>query len=1222
MNKRRIFASAALFILLASVAAFMAAPGLLRLENVRQRLATELSRATGADIDFSRVDFVWFPVPRFRISQVDIRSAGTVIYIPEIIAHPDLDFIAGRKNLLRRLEVIRPRVSVGTAAETGGDTAFPALPAATTIVRRATLEIPRIKGWTAAAIRFTGLNMEISERGTSLALKLRGKGGVGRSIRLSLFLDRKRKKFSGNFNAEKLDPALLAPAALEGRIKLLKAPVDLNGSFEGGADALDINVTGVFPCFRYRSENGAGVTVECGTTAFSIHHDSRESRIDIKRLDLSRPAMSIHGSIIRFTGDNSPLKNAASAVGFQRADKQTRWRIDLAGTGMDLGAVRKDILTLWPDNHVVKTVCEIVSGGRAAEGSFFFEGPPARLAHLEDMRIGARVTGADIHPPHTQLFLTGVTGTIRIENGYLSGSELTANLGNSRGTDGALRMDLLHRDRAFALDLAINADLAGLPTVLDGLVASKTFRNELARFKQVSGNGSARLRISGALPHPLVRVSVKDIDARAVYGRLPWPVRLRGGGLEIGPERVTWRGISGTAGPHRVTNTSGEVRWDGGRIRMAVRDTAARLDGADLLAVLTRFAGQGKGAAVVESLSGPIGITAFSLEGNPADPAGWHYAMQVEAKGIRWRSPLLPGEYLTEHIRARVSDRRITVDESRTWNMEQPISLSADIRHRSFRVTGLEMTLNGTVRERLGKWVVRQGWLPESLLPATPLTLRGFRISFRNGQAAVTGRIIAGAGKRNATAADIELTADKATVDLKKLTVRGHGSVATLSLRRQKATENENAKTTVKWEGSLAGESVADLLAAPELKFGRVSGRGSVAMESGSMPRLQGTIEAADIHFPAGSGITTVIDIAEISGKQGKEIEIKKLHLNHGGQTVRISGWLDPGSHPPGFDLTATAREISLATLTGIKQELPESGGQASTGTFRFDFGRLDDIYGPVAGKGLTMRPARGELRIGGGGWQTLKVSRSRLCGLEFDGIFHHPDSRLETSFNLYSDGRRAEMPEFEQVLPCLGFKNDVVKGRVAVDANLAGRLGKWRTGRLNLYSRKGFIRRLSVLSKALSLLNITGIISGTLVTDLDRKGFSYSELEVKSHVKDNHLIVDKAVIRGSGLNIFASGDIDIINRDCDIVMLLAPLKAIDTILGNLPIIGRAMGGRDTAIVAVPVKITGKIDDPDVKILAAKEVGEGIINFVTRTIKLPFALLSPLVPGGDGQKGE
>jgi len=86
--------------------------------------------------------------------------------------------------------------------------------------------------------------------------------------------------------------------------------------------------------------------------------------------------------------------------------------------------------------------------------------------------------------------------------------------------------------------------------------------------------------------------------------------------------------------------------------------------------------------------------------------------------------------------------------------------------------------------------------------------------------------------------------------------------------------------------------------------------------------------------------------------------------------------------------------------------------------------------------------------------------------------------------------------------------------------------------------------------------------------------------------------------------------------------MLLAPLKTIDTILGNIPVIGRAMGGRDTAIVAVPVKITGKIDDPDVRILPAKEAGEGIINFITRTIKLPFALLSPLVPGVDTQKGK
>jgi hypothetical protein len=105
-----------------------------------------------------------------------------------------------------------------------------------------------------------------------------------------------------------------------------------------------------------------------------------------------------------------------------------------------------------------------------------------------------------------------------------------------------------------------------------------------------------------------------------------------------------------------------------------------------------------------------------------------------------------------------------------------------------------------------------------------------------------------------------------------------------------------------------------------------------------------------------------------------------------------------------------------------------------------------------------------------------------------------------------------------------------------------------------------------------------------------------------------------RAVIRGEGLNLFALGELDLATLQADLTVLIAPLKTIDTMLGNIPLIGRAFGGKDTAIVTIPVGVKGNIKNPKVTLLPPEAVGEGIINLVTETLKIPFKILEPILP--------
>jgi hypothetical protein len=49
--------------------------------------------------------------------------------------------------------------------------------------------------------------------------------------------------------------------------------------------------------------------------------------------------------------------------------------------------------------------------------------------------------------------------------------------------------------------------------------------------------------------------------------------------------------------------------------------------------------------------------------------------------------------------------------------------------------------------------------------------------------------------------------------------------------------------------------------------------------------------------------------------------------------------------------------------------------------------------------------------------------------------------------------------------------------------------------------------------------------------------------------------------------------------------------------------------------VAIPIKATGDMDDPNVVALSPSAVGTSILEMLQRTLMLPIEIIQPLVPG-------
>jgi len=74
---------------------------------------------------------------------------------------------------------------------------------------------------------------------------------------------------------------------------------------------------------------------------------------------------------------------------------------------------------------------------------------------------------------------------------------------------------------------------------------------------------------------------------------------------------------------------------------------------------------------------------------------------------------------------------------------------------------------------------------------------------------------------------------------------------------------------------------------------------------------------------------------------------------------------------------------------------------------------------------------------------------------------------------------------------------------------------------------------------------------------------------------------------------------------------MVAPLRQVNKLLGNTPIVGNLLGG---SVISVPVKVTGTPAEPQVTYLPPSAVASSLSGMMKRTMNLPVSILSPLFP--------
>ena len=233
-----------------------------------------------------------------------------------------------------------------------------------------------------------------------------------------------------------------------------------------------------------------------------------------------------------------------------------------------------------------------------------------------------------------------------------------------------------------------------------------------------------------------------------------------------------------------------------------------------------------------------------------------------------------------------------------------------------------------------------------------------------------------------------------------------------------------------------------------------------------------------------------------------------------------------------------------------------------------------------------------------------ITVASADLCGIHCNGIIYTGGGTVTHSFQF-----RAEEADLSSTILCLWGKDARIEGSFSLEGGMWAEgtqdpLREASEGSLEFSSTQGRIYRWTILSQLFGMLNVIGLIEGRL-PDFTQKGFEYDTFVIKGDLRDGYIYLDEAVIDGPAVKIVGQGKFDLAKGEADMAVLVAPLKTVDTIMKNIPIVGRIITGKDGTFISVPFRVKGPLDDSTITLLPPEAVGSGLWGVLKRTLQAP-----------------
>jgi hypothetical protein len=1211
--------------LLLFLGALLLLPRMIRLEAVKNRIETVVSERAGGTVRYREAEMRFFPRPVILLRNATLAYGGTATGTVDTVAlSPEW------------LPLIRGEFRVGSVRLEKPDfrMRLPAFPFAGKHPPRTLAQIrDRARGLLATIESFAPNLVMTMENGSLSLSPTRGVPLTFRGIRAkavfppgalrvdlncssSLWED---LSVNGNIDAGDL--------RLTGRLALRHfrpGPLE-EYLFPGASRRLAGEITDIEVTFRSGAMQSLEAEGKMATPSLVMRRGDRRILLagvrarGVVRVDDERVAATLEelrGDAPRFVLSGNVAVNRLSPGAI----------LSLRGKDLDVRSIRATALALADDLPAVRNVFSVLRAGEVpsldVEGHGETVGDMGRIGNLV---IRGEIRKGDLYVPGPELHLMEVRGKATVAKGILSAENADARVGGSRCRKGNLTLGLVGTDRPFRLATGVETDLAELPSLLTRLVENGALRKELSLLQEVKGSASGRLVLEGTTGSFRTNVDVTGFRIVSRYRRIPFPVEIQGGHFSYDEGDIRAGNLSGSVGNSSFSRLEGRLRIDG---TPHIEDLSGdlRIDADEVYPWISSWGGFRESLEGIGSIKGIVSLSLSRLDGPLRNPGEWRFGASGDVTDLVVESSLLPGPVAVPRGAFRAQKGSLSVPSARVDFLDSSFSVSGSFAGTAGHLGETAWTGNGRLGPNALRWVADAVRLPRELRPRPPLILTDSSVSWnRESGTAFRGTAVFPDGQT----ATVDLRKSRETLTVRELEIRDGKSHASLSVVLG------NDHILLAFSGALTGKTLETMLADNALLLESLSGdfRARILPGDPVHSTVEGTLEGRNITVPWRLAIPLRFDEVSLaaSGSQGK-VKSTVLRLGdhsfllHGDIRASEEGWL--------LDMDASTDKIDwdrlkiLFTEEGSKDHAPSGPAGIAAGESGTGFPRAERFLGlPVRG---VLRLIAGSLVVRNAAWVPFRaeivlgrketdvhVVEAARCGISFPGVLKVVPGGPVLDFRpAVRDG------DLARTLPCLGEDRIRATGTFGLAAAIEGRgsgeaLARSLYGNVTVGARGGRIYRMTLLSKVFALLNITEVFRGR-VPDLVNEGFSYESMTGKGTIRDGKLVVEEAVIKGSSMEIFAHGNVDLVSGRGDLELLLAPFRTVDSIIQRIPLLRYILGG---TLVSIPVKVTGNFADPDVTPLPPEEIGSEILGLIRRTLTVPFRVIQPLLPTKKGKDG-
>jgi len=1234
-----------LVVLFLAVVLMVFAPSLINLELVKKTIKENVSSNVGGRMTYRNLNLRYFPRPHVVIHEAEISLPESyAVNIQWIRIYPKiLPLFAGQLQFAHLtldyadFSMKLPRIEDVASSQPENNRSFEEIIKTFTQAARDLPEFKlpdldlRVKNGRVNLIDPFGHKFMLRELQAEYAhshdrreFSIQCKSNLWEQINISGTLDTSDLKGRGRVQLSHFRPqTLIAYLFPDSALRITETRANVSIDFQSdGAGKLTADVAGVIP-FLNINRGSEKLVIKGIQLKGAVAVDGKSARANLTELGLEYPALKMTGA-------------------FSYDENLQELELALNGSRIDADAVRQAALALAGESETIRTIFDVVRGGRVPWMTVKLRGRTVRdFAQADNLVIQGRMTEGKIFIPGADLDLEDVFGDADISNGILKGNKLQARFGKSYGRDGSIALGLNQHLAPFHLNIGVDADLSQLPPVLKRIVADRNFLSELERVEDVKGTAQGILTLGDNLENLSARVEVTQVQLNVRYDRIPYPIKIIGGRFLLEDSRIAVEDFNAEIGMSSLMQLSAALDW-AKRPTLKTQAKTARFDLAEVHAWLLSLQTFKATLADIRSINGTIATEDLKISGPVFEPRDWHFQTRGTIDKVTLASSLLPrtvrvdrGKFTFRNTQLEFSKVDAFMGKSSgnrifgnvNWAKKPVISASADAS--SFDLEDIKSILlsNKVAADALKSFRPLRG-----TLAFNSLSYSGPAVEPTAAQVSFSGTI-------------------------RQLSVQSKRLPGPLRVGKGRFAWHENQLSLKNVDAALGGSTVSDLSA------GYYSRRNASFHLQGTAARLA----AGEIHsflssfaqlqpaikdFSPSKGMLVLADF-DLSGPINEPTawryesagEIKSIVIQSPALEQPVT--IEHGFFNLSTDTSAASirRSLTLAktNLTWNESALTIEGAIGTSegktllnlkidaeGPQWSQISRLLDYFNQhKGGSDKSGSSLQGKIRFSASNFYyepfnvspldaeitfephktVAKINKADICGISLQGLVNLKNQTLD----LYFVPTPVEH-NLDSALACLTAKDNLATGTYDLSGEIMAEakpeaLSHALTGNLTFSAEKGRIYRFGLLAKLLAILNVTEIYRGH-VPDLAGEGFAYHSMSASAKLQGGKFTMEECSIDGASMGIACTGDIDLIRREMDLTILVAPFKTVDRIVDILPLIGSVLGGK---LISIPFRATGNLEDPYVYPLPPKAVGSGLLGILERTLKLPLTIIQPVI---------